>query len=368
MDRYRILIVDDHHDVRRMLHAWVQTLGPQYEALAMPSGEEAILDASRQPVDLLIADFRLPGITGLELMAKIKRRYPNLKVILITGMTDPKVRRQVAEAGADAFFIKPVEMPDFLDAVERLLGTVETLLPPAPIVQEIPQPSKGPLECLADLRQALHAVAACLLDDYGEIQASAGHLPEEYTESNLILALTAAHQAGLKVSYALGIRVPRNLMFFKGRQYHFCIALVGSSHNILLAFDASQHSDFPPSGYSAVFQAAQEILESLNRVSKAAPPLSGETPETPVEEGFPVEVVETVLLPQEEELQPEPVDVPDLNEIFKKEEAALDSQAVDNFWDAAVEQNDDAGAGSASALSYDEARRLGLAPQDEEPS
>ena len=136
MDRYRVLIVDDHHDVRRMLHAWVKTLGPQYEILAMPSGEEAILDAFRQPVDLLIADFRLPGITGLELMAKIKRRYPDLKVILITGITDPKIRRQVAEAGADAFFIKPVEMPDFLDAVERLLGIVETFLPLAPILEE----------------------------------------------------------------------------------------------------------------------------------------------------------------------------------------------------------------------------------------
>ena len=140
MDRYRVIIVDDHHDVRRMLHAWVKTLGPQYDVLAMPSGEEAILDASRQPVDLLIADFRLPGITGLELMAKIKRRYPDLKVILITGMSDPKIRRQVAEAGADAFFIKPVEMPDFLDAVERLLGTVETFLPPAPILEEKPRP------------------------------------------------------------------------------------------------------------------------------------------------------------------------------------------------------------------------------------
>ena len=103
MDRYRVLIVDDHHEVRRMLHAWVQTLGPRYEVLAMPSGEEAILVASRQPVDLLVADFRLPGITGLELMAKIKRRYPDLKVILITGVVDLKIRRQVADAGADAF-------------------------------------------------------------------------------------------------------------------------------------------------------------------------------------------------------------------------------------------------------------------------
>jgi CheY-like chemotaxis protein len=368
MDRYRVIIVDDHHDVRRMLHAWVKTLGPQYEVLAMPSGEEAILDASRQPVDLLIADFRLPGITGLELMAKIKRRYPDLKVILITGMSDPKIRRQVAEAGADAFFIKPVEMPDFLDAVERLLGTVETFLPPAPIFEESPQPFKGPSEYLADLRQTTQAVAAYLLDDGGEVQASAGHMAEENTESNLILAINAAHHAGLKVSYALGIKIPNNLMFFKGRQYHLCIAPVGAAHTILLVFDAMHQADFPLAVNGPVFQAAEEILESLSRVSAAAPATPQELPETPPEAGFPVEPVETILLPQEEDLQPEPVDIPDLNELFKKEKTALDTKQVDSFWDAAVEQDGTNGAGSASALSYDEARRLGLAPNDEPAS
>jgi CheY-like chemotaxis protein len=367
MDRFRVLIVDDHHEVRRMLHAWVQTLGPRYEVMAMPSGEEAILDASRQPVDLLIADFRLPGITGLELMAKIKRRYPDLKVILITGITDPKIRRQVAEAGADAFFIKPVEMPDLLDAVERLLGTVETLLPPAPIIKESEKKPKSLSECLSDLRQASKAAAAFLLDDRGEIQASAGQMREQDAESSLFPALTAAHQAGLKVSYALGIKTPHNLMYFKGRQYHLCMAPVGASQSILLAIDATQQPNFPPPVDRPVSEAAQEILTSISRVSEAPSESALETPGVPAEAGFPVEPVETVLLPQEEELHPEPIDSPDLSDIFIKEKTNLDAQEVDNFWDAAVEQNGGGEPGNASALSYDEARRLGLAPNDETP-
>jgi CheY-like chemotaxis protein len=367
MDRYRVLIVDDHPDVRHMLLAWMQTLGAQYEVMAMPSGEEAMLVASSLPVDLLISDFRLPGINGVELFAKIKRRYPDLKVILITGVTDPKIRRQVAEAGADAFFFKPIQMPDFLDTVERTLGVVETFLPLAPIVEESEPPTKSLSTTLADLRQASHALAALLLDDRGVVQASAGNIPEENTESNLIPALTTAHHAGLKVSYELGIKTAHNLMFFTGRHYHICISPAGAAHVIVLVLAASEQDVLPMAAIGALMHAAQEIMESVSRVSITPPGTTEEEPLATSQAGFPVEPVETILLPQEEELQPQPVDIPDLTNLFKKDQNILDSQTIDHFWDAAVKQNGVNSAGSASALSYEEARRLGLAPKDEAP-
>lgn len=350
-----------------MLLAWVQTLGPQYEVMTMPSGEEAMLVASRLPVDLLISDFRLPGINGVELFAKIKRRYPNVKVILITGVADPKIRRLVAESGADAFFIKPIQMPDFLDAVERTLGVVETFLPLPSIVEESGPPTKSLSTTLADLRQASHALAALLLDDRGVIQANAGNIPEENTESNLIPALTTAHHAGLKVSYELGIKTARNLMFFKGRNYHICISPAGAAHAIVLVLTASEQDVLPMAVSGALMKAAQEIMESVSRVSMPPPRTSEEEALAISQAGFPVEPVETILLPQEEELQPQPVDMPDLNNIFKKDQNITDSQTLDHFWEAAVEQNGVNSTGSASALSYEEARRLGLAPKDDSP-
>ncbi len=365
MDHFRILIVDDHYEVRRMLFAWVQSLGAQFEVMAIPSGEEAILEAYRRPVDLLITDYRLPGINGLELMAKIKQRYPDLKVILITGIPDTKVRHKVAEAGADAYFLKPIEMPDFQRTVEHLIGTVEALLPTGPILTEIRQASRTPSECLADLRRTTSAIAVALLDDHGEIQASAGHMPEENDENNIIPALMAAHYAGLKVSYAQGNKVPLNLMFFKGHRYHLCIAPVGSSHALLIAFDASRQPEFPPILSQPIFQAAQEILESLSRVSANSTAPSKDTSLASADIGSPPDQVETVLMPQEEELKPGAANGPDLSDIFKKVKAPLNATDLDRFWDTAVEQNNAPGAGDASALSYEEARRLGLAPKDE---
>ena len=76
MAAHRILIVDDQHEVRRMLSTSLRTLGPEIEVVDVPSGEEALLVASRRPVDLLISDVRLPGLSGLELMARVHKRNP----------------------------------------------------------------------------------------------------------------------------------------------------------------------------------------------------------------------------------------------------------------------------------------------------
>ena len=122
-----VLLVDDQRDIVRLLHSSLQTLGHELEIIDAPSGEEALLEASLHKIDLLIADYLLPGISGVELMRKIRARNPSLKVIFITGMTERKARNEMLNAGAVAMFDKPIPMADFLDAVERSLGLVRTI-------------------------------------------------------------------------------------------------------------------------------------------------------------------------------------------------------------------------------------------------
>ena len=131
MRPFHVLIVDDQRDARSVLRAGLETLETRLKVTDVPSGEEAILVIASQPIDLLVADIRLPGITGLELKERARMRNPELKVILITGVTDPRIREKVARAGAEAFFYKPVEMGDFLDAVERCLGLKGEVRQPA---------------------------------------------------------------------------------------------------------------------------------------------------------------------------------------------------------------------------------------------
>src|SRR5215211_3016568 len=101
-----ILLVDDQKDIVRLLHSTLQSLGHPLDIVDAPSGEEALLEASRRKVDLLVTDYLLPGISGVELMRKIKARNPEVKVIFITGMTERKIRNEMLSAGGVAVFDK----------------------------------------------------------------------------------------------------------------------------------------------------------------------------------------------------------------------------------------------------------------------
>ena len=122
MARYHILIVDDQREVRLLLRAGLETLKLDLAVTDVPSAEEALLILGKEQIDLMVVDVRLPGMSGLELHHRAGKRTPTTQLILITGMTDEKVLRQVAEAGAAAYFYKPIQIDLFLDEVCKCLG------------------------------------------------------------------------------------------------------------------------------------------------------------------------------------------------------------------------------------------------------
>jgi two-component system, OmpR family, response regulator VanR len=162
MPAQTVLLVDDQRDIVRLLHATLQTLGHELELIDAPSGEEALLEASRRKVDLLVADYLLPGISGVELMHKVKRRNPGLKTIFISGFHERKARSEMLSAGAVAIFDKPIPMADFLDAVERSLGLVRTIFPPES-GREADEHRQTLSELLIDFRQKVQADAVFLI-------------------------------------------------------------------------------------------------------------------------------------------------------------------------------------------------------------
>ena len=168
-----VLIVDDQKDIVRLLHSTLQTLGHQLDIIDAPSGEEALLEASHRKVDLLVADHLLPGISGVELMRKIKARNAELKFIFISGMTERKARNEMLGAGAVAVFDKPIPLADFLDAVERSLGLVQTIFPPE-AGKDAEQHRQTLSELLGGFRQKLKADAVFLISDRARVLARAG--------------------------------------------------------------------------------------------------------------------------------------------------------------------------------------------------
>ena len=341
-----------------MLSASLRTLGPEIEVVDVPSGEEALLVASRRPVDLLISDVRLPGLSGLELMARVHKRNPELKTILVTGLTDDTIRRQVAEAGASAFFYKPLEMSDFLDAVERCLGLVETFFPLPPVVEpEKTVPEAPPItlgERLADLRKAIDATAIILLDQQGEVSARAGELPNTDLEVSLLSTITDAIKADARVAEVLGMKDPESLLCISGAQYGLYATHAGHSNAVLAIIPHTAKVDMGTTGH-LLTSAVKEIKTLLVKKEEEEQPQLTEAEK----------VIETVQAIEELENLP-PLELPEIDAIFGQvAQQPVATTDLDAFWDSLAEQSEMGNPSDANTITFEQARKLGLAPGEE---
>jgi len=81
--KVKILVIDDEPDIREILVRYLSTSG--YDVVAAADGQEALVLAEVEDFALALVDFRMPGMSGLELLAELKRLDPEMPVVLITA-------------------------------------------------------------------------------------------------------------------------------------------------------------------------------------------------------------------------------------------------------------------------------------------
>ncbi|HUF37428.1 MAG TPA: response regulator [Anaerolineales bacterium] len=349
---HSILIVDDQREVIRLLESALASIGQRFVITGVLSGEEALLEARLNHVDLLIADIRLPGMSGLELYTRIRVLQPQVKTILMTGVQDPKTRASAANAGADGFFIKPIEIADFLASVEQILDlTVSAPVAPPEIEQE-PAPEKGISDRLAQFRRDLEADTVFLLNDSGEVLVRAGSLADTELEDLVLPALMSASSAGLKVSQLIGRSRTDNLYFFDGERYDLVMAPVGTAYSLVAVVPRSNAGRTTAAIHLGFERARMDVSAILANLGI---PLS-------VDEPLPIP---PFLTPVEDAFEPEPETTDDALESLLSGRVPEEIRAeADVFWEP-EEESTGAGEISADALSYEQALRLGLAPEDD---
>jgi FixJ family two-component response regulator len=92
-------------------------------ALTFASAEELLTSGEEKRTACLIVDIRMPGMSGLELQAKLNEVHQRIPIIFITAQGDEKLRLQVLRAGAVEFLTKPFDDNALLDSVRAALGT-----------------------------------------------------------------------------------------------------------------------------------------------------------------------------------------------------------------------------------------------------
>ena len=116
-----VAIVDDDETVRRALLRTMKAAG--LTARAFASAEEYLASGKQDETGCLIADIRMPGMSGLELQAKLEADRRQIPILFISAHGDEEMRLEALRAGAVEFLAKPFDRTVLLDYVRVALGS-----------------------------------------------------------------------------------------------------------------------------------------------------------------------------------------------------------------------------------------------------
>ncbi|HEY1459804.1 MAG TPA: response regulator [Casimicrobiaceae bacterium] len=117
-----ILIVEDNERNLKLVRDVLQVKG--YKTLEAVTGEDGVKLALEHKPDLVLMDIQLPGINGIEALRQIRSNASTsaIPIIAVTASVMQQDRKQITEAGFDAYVGKPINLKEFLDAVRKALG------------------------------------------------------------------------------------------------------------------------------------------------------------------------------------------------------------------------------------------------------
>jgi CheY-like chemotaxis protein len=124
----KILLLDDEQDLLDLYREVLSQLPSQPEIYTANSGARAIALLEAEPFTLLISDLNMPKMDGLQVLSIVKRKYPQLRIVVMTSVMDEQYRSRAYAMGVDLFWQKPgteQEIKMFLDCLESLLGREE---------------------------------------------------------------------------------------------------------------------------------------------------------------------------------------------------------------------------------------------------
>ena len=339
MEKKHVLIVDDQKEILLLLSSALETLPYEFEISLARSGEEALLEASMNHADLLISDIILPGMDGFEVMENFKNHHPKCKIVLISGTQDESIKRQIAQAGATAFFFKPIVLSDFLDTIERTLGLVETLLPGE--IESFKEDSKEleetetPPILISSLHNQIKADSIVLVNYKGEITCSIGGLSGEFKDINQNQELLSMLKNIVTVAQSFKTKVDNNFIFIKIHEKYVGLSAITTNYG-LITLCSNQPSD---QTIKAIYETQNNLRYQLSlNTDYLTLTNKAEQHKPPTEDLVDSRMEETLSTPK------------------------IKTDQLREFWEDAAKEvpitNDDQG------LSYEQAKILGLTPEE----
>ncbi len=122
-----ILIVDDEVDIRESLLTLLESEFPDVQVSLAASGEEAITLLNKKSVDLVISDYKMPGMNGIDLLSRVKDLAPMTKRALITAFPDSVMVFGDDTPNLEFFLTKPIKIDNMVANTQKALAMGTTV-------------------------------------------------------------------------------------------------------------------------------------------------------------------------------------------------------------------------------------------------
>lgn len=119
MAEAKVLIIDDEKGMRWALEKALQSEG--YDVITVDNGFDGITVLDQAPVSLILLDYKMPDLDGLETLLKIKQNHPDIPVIFMTAFSSMPTALEAIKRGAVGYITKPFQLCDLKSAIRRAI-------------------------------------------------------------------------------------------------------------------------------------------------------------------------------------------------------------------------------------------------------
>ena len=117
MEQINVLLVDDEDEFVKSLSERMQMRDLETDVAS--NGEQALKLVDKEVPDVMVLDLKMPGIDGLEVLRRVKKAYPQVQVIMLTGHGSEKDEKEARRLGAFEYLQKPTEMDKLVETIKK---------------------------------------------------------------------------------------------------------------------------------------------------------------------------------------------------------------------------------------------------------
>ena len=253
MGKMCVLIVDDDKDILRMLEFNLKKLGENYHVVAVKNTSEALKKIEEEWFDLVLTDYMMPGMTGVDLARAVHRLSPDTQIILMTAYSSSKLRTTSDHIGFDGFLNKPFDMEQLRRLVEKTarqskaerqarLGSNATPAEKSPAEETVVSNPSPQIESIEQHLQALKVnsgvQAVLLVNAEGQLLKTAGQIVTK-NAGDIAKNIVESFLATSKLSNLLENKKTFKSSFYEGDAYNIYVCHVNQTSLLAVIFDVT---------------------------------------------------------------------------------------------------------------------------------